>query len=226
MVDVLLVEDNKELAQLMCRFLVKNGYTVYSAMDGESALSFLNGEQAKMVLLDLMLPGMDGLTVCSKIRKHGDIPIVIISAVVDKESKLSGYELGADDYIEKPVDIDLLIAKINALYKRYYENPESQSMIRSGKLTIDQESMKVFYDQKELALTMKEYDLLLLLIENKGKTLNKEYLFHQIWGADSFSENQTVTVHIKMLRDKIEDNPKKPQRIVTVWGVGYRYEEI
>lgn len=226
MVDVLLVEDNKELAQLMCRFLVKNGYTVSCVMDGESALDYLKKEQAKLVLLDLMLPGMDGLTVCSNIRKHGDIPIVIVSAVVDKESKLSGYELGADDYIEKPVDIELLLAKINALYKRYYESPESQAILRSGNVTIDQDSMKVFCNQKELALTMKEYDLLLLLIENKGKTLNKEYLFHQVWGADSFSENQTLTVHIKMLRDKIEENPKKPQRIVTVWGVGYRYEEI
>lgn len=226
MVDILLVEDNKELSQLMTKFLVKNGYSVYCVFNGEDAIAFTDREPAKMVILDIMLPGIDGFGVCSQIRKKGDIPIIILSAMVDKESKMSGFHLGADDYVEKPVDMDIFIAKITALFKRYYDIGDTAAVLRSGDIVLDQDSMKVTYKQKELSLTVKEYDLLLLFIENKGKTLNKEYLFDQVWGADSFSENQTLTVHIKMLRDKIEEDPKKPTRIVTVWGVGYRYEEI
>ncbi|BCN31665.1 response regulator transcription factor [Anaeromicropila herbilytica] len=226
MVDILLVEDNKELSNLMSKFLVKDGYTVCCAMSGEEAEDFLLKDKARLIILDIMLPGIDGFAVCSYIRQKGDIPIIIISAMVDKESKMNGFQLGADDYIEKPVDIDILRAKIAALFKRFYDVHESAALLRSGDIVIDQDSMQVTYKGKELNLTIKEYDLLLLLIENKGKTMNKEYLFNEIWGANSFSENQTLTVHIKMLRDKIEEDSRNPMRIKTVWGVGYRYEEI
>ena len=226
MVDILLVEDNRELSKLMSAFLLKDGYSVCCAMSGEEAESFLHKESARLVILDIMLPGIDGFAVCSDIRKKGDIPIIIISAMVDKEAKMNGFQLGADDYMEKPVDIDILKAKIAALFKRFYEAHENLAVIRSGQIVINQDTMKVTCKDRELNLTIKEYDLLRLLVENKGKTMNKEFLFNEIWGLDSFSENQTLTVHIKMLRDKIEENPKSPLRIKTVWGVGYRYEEI
>jgi DNA-binding response OmpR family regulator len=226
MIDILLVEDNKELSKLMSTFLVRDGYSVYCAMSGEEALKVLNENQIRLVLLDIMLPGIDGFEVCSKIREKGDIPIIILSAMVDKDAKMSGFTLGADDYIEKPVDVDILKAKISALFKRYYTISENTAILKSGEIVIDQDTMRVTYQNRELNLTIKEYDLLLLLIENKGKTLNKDFIFNQIWGADSFSENQTLTVHIKMLRDKIEEDSKNPKRIITVWGVGYRYEEI
>ena len=226
MVDILLVEDNKELSKLMSTFLVKDGYSVFCAMSGEEAEGFLTRDNARLVILDIMLPGMDGFAVCSNIRKKGEIPIIIISAVVDKESKMNGFKLGADDYMEKPIDIDILRAKIAALFKRFYEVQESAARIKSGDIVIDQDSMKVTCKGIELSLTIKEYDLLRLMVENKGKTLNKDYIFNEIWGADSFSENQTLTVHIKMLRDKIEEEPRNPMRIKTVWGVGYRYEEV
>lgn len=226
MVDILLVEDNKELSTLMSTFLVREGYTVFSAMNGESALEFIADDSAKLVILDLMLPGIDGFVVCTAIRKKGDIPIIILSAMAGKESKMMGFNLGADDYIEKPVDIDILNAKIAALFKRFYGGEDNKAIIKSGDIVINQDSMQVTYIGKNINLTIKEYDLLLLLIENKGKVLNKEYIFNQIWGEYSESENQTLTVHIKMLRDKIEEDSKKPKRILTVWGVGYRYEEI
>ena len=156
----------------------------------------------------------------------GSVPVLIISARVDKEDKLNGFQLGADDYIEKPVDADLLIAKIRSLLLRTYGTFSQKEMLVSGAITIDKSARKVFKDGNDVELNVKEYELLLLLAENPGKTLDKEYLFNKVWGIESFSENQTLTVHIKMLRNKIEDNPRKPVRIKTVWGVGYCYEEV
>lgn len=226
MVDILLVEDNKELSDLIGMFLKKDGYVVKMAKSSEEALDFLKEDKAKLILLDIMLPGMDGFGFCAKVREASNIPIIIMSAKVDKEDKLNGFLQGADDYLEKPVDIDILRAKIGALMKRNYELKQENTLLQSGAVTIDKDAKQVFFHGKELSLTVKEYELLLLLAENPGKTLNKDFLFNEVWGMDSFSENQTLTVHIKMLRDKIEDNPAKPVRIKTVWGVGYRYEEV
>ncbi|SHI97974.1 DNA-binding response regulator, OmpR family, contains REC and winged-helix (wHTH) domain [Clostridium amylolyticum] len=226
MVDLLLVEDNLELADLICTFLKKDRFSIISVDSGEKALEFLHKDVAKIVLLDIMLPGIDGFTVCSNIRKNHNTPIIIMSAKIDKEDKLNGFTLGADDYIEKPVDVDVLSAKVSALMKRNYELKVKHTIINSGAISINKEANEVYLDGKLLNMTAKEFELLLLLVENPGKTLRKDYIFNKIWGAESFSEDQTLTVHIKMLRDKIEDNPKKPQRIVTLWGVGYKYEEI
>ena len=146
--------------------------------------------------------------------------------MIDKADKMNGFNLGADDYLEKPIDIDILSAKIASLFKRLYEVKENALIIKSGDIEINQGSMEVTFKGTKLNLTIKEYDLLLLLIENKGKTLNKDYIFNTVWGKESESENQTLTVHIKMLRDKIEEDSKHPKRIQTVWGVGYKYEEI
>lgn len=226
MVDLLLVEDNLELADLICTFLKKDGFSIINAGSGENALKFLEKDTAKIVLLDIMLPGIDGFTVCSSIRKNHNTPIIIMSAKVDKEDKINGFTLGADDYIEKPVDVDILSAKITALMKRNYELKAKRTIINSGAISINKEANEVYLEGKPITMTSKEFELLLLLVENPGKTLRKDYIFGKIWGADSFSEGQTLTVHIKMLRDKIEENPKKPKRIVTLWGVGYKYEEI
>lgn len=226
MVDILLVEDYEELNELMTAFLIKEGYTVKSTYSGEEAMVYLTADKAKIVILDVMLPGMDGFAVCSSIREISNIPIIFLSARVDKESKINGFVTGADDYVEKPVDMDILNVKIKALLRRNYSLKQENVMIHSGGLSIDKEAKQVFLNGKEISVTIKEYELLLLLAENPGKTLKKEYLFNHIWGVDSFSENQTLTVHIKMLRDKIEEDPKKPKRIQTVWGVGYKYEEI
>ncbi len=226
MVDLLLVEDNLELAGLICTFLKKDGFSIINVESGEKALEFLEKDVAKIVLLDIMLPGIDGFTVCSSIRKNHNIPIIIMSAKVDKEDKINGFTLGADDYIEKPVDIDILSAKVSALMKRNYELKAKRTIINSGAISINKEANEVYLDGKLLSMTSKEFELLLLLVENPSKTLRKDYIFNKIWGAESFSEDQTLTVHIKMLRDKIEENPKKPKRIVTLWGVGYKYEEI
>lgn len=226
MKDVLLVEDNLELAELIGTFLERDGYSIAYETSGEAALDFLEKNRAKLVLLDIMLPAMDGFAVCAAVREKNSIPIIIMSARTGKEDKMNGFTLGADDYVEKPVDVDILSAKVGALMRRNYDLKKKNVLIRSGAISIDKEKKQVFLENELLSMTVKEYELLVLFTENPGKTLNKDYLFNQIWGADSFSENQTLTVHVKTLRDKIEKNPKQPMRIQTVWGVGYKYEEI
>lgn len=220
MTDILIVEDNKELGNLLGDFLKADGYTVCLVESGEEAINYIDKKQVSLLLLDIMLPGMDGFAVCSTIREKHNIPIIIVSAKVDKEDKLNGLILGADDYIEKPYDIDILLAKIRGIFIRRFES----DLIRDGNLRIDKIKRIAYCNEKQLSLTAKEYDLLLLLLENKGKTLKKEWIFNKIWGFDSFSEMQTLTVHIKWLRQKVEEEPSKPVRISTVWGVGYRFE--
>ncbi len=222
MTDILIVEDNKELAGLLCDFLRAENYTVSVADTGEKALSLYEKYGAKLIVLDIMLPGIDGFSVCKKIREQSNTPIIIVSAKTDKADKLSGLTLGADDYIEKPYDIDIMLAKIQGIFKRRY----AQDELLDGDIRINRVNRTAYKNDKPLELTAKEFDLLLLLIENKGKSLTKDYIFNQIWGSDSFSEQQTLTVHIKWLREKIEEDQKKPQRILTVWGVGYKYEGI
>lgn len=226
MTDILLVEDSQELNGLMCTFLEKAGYQVKGVFTGEEAEVFLQKEQAKLVILDVMLPGMDGLALCAKIREVNSVPVIFLSARVGKEDKINGFLSGADDYMEKPVDMDILVAKVTALMKRNYDLKQKNTVIHSGALSIDKEKRQVFLNGAEISLTVKEYELLELLVENPGKTLHKDFLFQKIWGMDSFSENQTLTVHIKMLRNKIEEDPRRPRRIQTVWGVGYKYEEV
>lgn len=219
MLDILIVEDNKELADLLCDFLRAENYTVSAAESGEKALLLYHRYGARLLVLDVMLPGMDGFAVCGKIREQSNTPILIVSAKTEKDDKLTGLLAGADDYIEKPYDIDIMLAKIAGIFKRRYAKDE----LISGNLRLNRENRTVYKREQELSMTAKEFDLLLCLVENQGKVLNKDYLFRAIWGSDSFSEQQTLTVHIKWLREKIEEDPKHPARIQTVWGVGYKF---
>ncbi len=222
MTDILIIEDNKELASVLCDFLHEKNYKVLIADTGEKALALYEKYGARLIVLDIMLPGINGFDVCRKIREESNTPILIVSAKTEKEDKLSGLILGADDYIEKPYDIDIMLAKIGGIFRRRYALDE----IVEDEICINKADRTVYKNNVQIEMTTKEFDLLLLLIENKGRPLTKEYLFNQIWGRDSFSEQQTLTVHIKWLRQKIEDNPKQPKKIITVWGVGYKYESI
>ncbi|MCX4295863.1 MAG: response regulator transcription factor [Lachnospiraceae bacterium] len=224
--DILMVEDEKELAKLLKIYIERANYTIQLVTSGEEALDFLKNNTVKMLLLDITLPNLDGFVVCREVRRMGSIPILIISARVSKEDQLNGFRLGADDYLEKPVDPDLLVAKINSLFTRVYGVHTEKEILYSGNLMIDKSARKVYKEKTLVELNAKEYELLLIMVENSGKTLDKDFLFYKIWGVDSFSENQTLTVHINMLCNKIEENPKKPLRIKTVWGIGYRYEEL
>lgn len=219
MTDILIVEDNNELAEVLCDFLRAENYTVSIANNAEKALSLYQTYGAKLIILDILLPGRDGFFICEKIRQESNTPILIVSAKTAKDDKLLGLNLGADDYIEKPYDIDIMLAKISGIFKRKYSLDE----LADGNIRINKANRLVYKNNVPLEMTAKEFDLLTLLMENKGKTLSKEYLFHTVWGSDSDSEQQTLTVHIKWLRQKIEENPKNPEKIRTAWGVGYRY---
>lgn len=221
MTDILIIEDNKEITDILCDFLKMEGYSIKVCNTGERGIAFFEQENARLVILDIMLPGMDGFLVCKKIREHSNTPVLIISAKAEKEDKLNGLILGADDYIEKPCDIDILIAKIQGIFKRRYQNNE----LTAGDIRLDKQRRIVYRKGKMITMTIKEFDLLQFFMENSGKTLSKELIFNKIWGFDSFSEPQTLTVHIKWLREKIEEQPKTPRHILTVWGVGYRFEE-
>lgn len=220
MLDIIIVEDNKEIAALLRDFLARENYAVSVASTGEKALELYETYGARLIVLDIMLPGMDGFALCSKIRESSNTHILIASAKTGKEDKLKGLNLGADDYIEKPYDIDILLAKINGIFKRKYAMEE----IREGNLKLNTVTHSLFVDDRPVDVTIKEFELLKLLIENKHVTLKKEYIFNTIWGSDSDSELQTLTVHIKWLREKVEENPRKPEHILTEWGVGYRFE--
>lgn len=204
---------------MLCDFLRAENYTVSVAENAEKALQLYEKYGARLVVLDIMLPDRDGFYILEKIRADSNTPVLIVSAKTDKEDKLSGLNLGADDYIEKPYDIDIMLAKIGGIFKRRYSLDElSDDNIRINKI-----SRIVYKNDLPIEMTAKEFELLVLLIENKGRALSKEYIFNTIWGSDSDSEQQTLTVHIKWLRRKIEENPKNPRKILTVWGVGYKF---
>ena len=219
--DILIVEDNKELLTLLTDFLRAEGYIVSTAENGEKALHLYEKYGARLVLLDINLPGMDGFAVCEKIRNEGNTPIIMLTARVSKEDKLNGLILGADDYMEKPYDIDILLAKIKGIFKRRF----AEDKITEGDLILNLVTQSVTKAGKVVEMTAKEFELLKMLVENKGQVLTKDRLFNRIWGFDSESETQTLTVHIKWLREKIESDPKNPVHILTVWGKGYRWEE-
>lgn len=221
MTDILMIEDHREIGGLLKDFLETEGYQTVLKESGEDGTAYFQEHGAKLVILDIMLPGIDGFAVCQKIREHSNVPVIIVSAKIEKEDKLNGLFLGADDYIEKPYDIDLLIAKIKGIFKRRYDS----EVLHCGKLKLDRSRRIAYKEGQELVLRGKEFELLWFFMENSGKVLSKDLLFNKIWGFDSFSEPQTLTVHIKWLREKIEEDFKNPKHIQTVWGVGYRFEE-
>lgn len=219
MIDILIVEDDKELAALLTDFLRDEGYTVSTTDRGERAVQLFEKYGARLVVLDINLPDLSGFAVCSRLRENADTPILIVSARTEKEDKLSGFDLGADDYIEKPYDIDILLAKIKGIFRRQY----NRETISADGVKIDLVCRTADIDGKPVKLPSKEFDLLALLIENQGKALKKEYLFNTIWGSDSESDLQTLHVHINRLRQKLGDDPKNAKRLLTVWGVGYKF---
>ena len=221
---VLVVEDEASIREMLALNLKMAGWDVVEAGSAERALELMHqGEPCDAALLDIMLPGMDGLSLCETIRRDdSDIGIIIVSAKGQESDKIRGLSIGADDYISKPYDIDILLAKINGIFKRKYALDE----IVCDHLRLNSVTQTLTVDGMPVNVTEKEFQLLKLLIENRGTTLKKEYLFNRIWGSDSESEMQTLTVHIKWLREKIEQDPKNPKHIITVWGTGYRYEAL
>lgn len=225
MTDILIIEDDSELGQLVSDFMEKEGFSVQLCSSAEEALVLLKGEAFRLVLLDVMLPAMDGYEICSEIRKKQDIPVLMMSAQTDEDSKLLGYDTGADDYIDKPFSVKVLTAKVRALMKRKAPS-EAGRVVSSCGITLDTASRRVTLGGRELRLNAKEFELLQYLMEHEGEAVGKEELFNAVWGADCFTEPGTVSVHIRWLREKIEQDPNSPKLIQTVWKVGYRFGDV
>jgi two-component system response regulator VicR len=223
---ILLVEDEKTLAKALKFNLEKEGFRVEVAFDGEEALNAMSGEEPDLVILDLMLPKIDGYEVCRSIRRSSDVPIIMLTARDEDIDKILGLELGADDYMTKPFNTRELLARIKAILRRTVQQAAAaRSFIKVGDLQIDVIKHKVTVKGREVALTSREYNLLSLLASNPGKVYSREELLEEIWGDDYSGDVRTVDVHIRHLREKIEEFPAEPNIILTVWGAGYKFRE-
>ena len=227
---VLVIEDDKSIAELERDYLEINGYECDIAEDGETGLAMVTQNDYALVILDIMLPGMDGFQICSRIRLEKEIPDIILSAKKDDIDKVRGLGLGADDYMTKPFSPNELMARVKShitRYDRLTTNPakerEKGRNLKIRGLEIDKDGRRVFVNGEETSMTAKEYDLLLFLAENPNRVFSKEHLFDRIWDMDALGDVSTVTVHIKRIRKKIELNPDQNEYIETVWGVGYRF---
>ncbi len=225
---VLVVDDEKLIVKGIRFSLEQDGMEVDCAYDGEEALNLASRNTYDMVLLDVMLPKMDGFEVCQRIRDFSNMPIVMLTAKGDDMDKILGLEYGADDYITKPFNILEVKARIKAIMRRTSPMKgavQPSSKIHSGDVTMDTDSRRLTIQNKEINLTSKEFDMLLLLVNNPGKVYSREKLLEEIWGADYPGDARTVDVHIRRLREKIEPNPSEPRYVHTKWGVGYYYHE-
>lgn len=226
---ILVVEDEKNIAELERDYLEANGYEVEIALDGKSGLDRALESDFDLVILDVMLPGIDGFEVCRQIRKSKEGPVLMVSAKKDEIDKIRGLGLGADDYITKPFSPSELVARVTAHISRYErltskgEEPVNY-VINIGNLSIDKNARRVFINDEEVSLTNKEFDLLVFLASNPNVVFSKDTIFDKIWGLDAIGETSTVTVHINRIREKIEDDSSNPQYIETVWGAGYRFK--
>lgn len=225
---ILIIEDEIEIADLEKDYLELSGFEVNIAHDGSRGLAMALTEEYNLVILDLMLPGMDGFEVCKTIREKKNIPIIMVSAKKDDIDKIRGLGLGADDYMTKPFSPSELVARVKAHMARYDRLVGSQTkaneVIEIRGIRIDKTARRVYVDDVEKAFTTKEYDLLTFLAENPNHVFTKEELFREIWDMESIGDIATVTVHIKKIREKIEYDTAKPQYIETIWGVGYRFK--
>lgn len=227
---ILIIEDENPIAELERDYLEIEGFEVTISNDGKEGLALALRENFSLIILDLMLPGIDGYNVCREIREKKDVSIIMVSAKKEDIDKIRGIGLGADDYMTKPFSPQELVARVKGHIKRYETltnktRSSKQSIAISG-IQIEPESRRVYVDNQEVILTNKEFDTLLLLAQNPNVVFSKTRLFEMIWGMDSLGDTTTVLVHIRRIREKIEREPSKPKYIETVWGAGYRFKRV
>lgn len=222
---ILIVDDEEHILELIKFNLESKGYKVITAANGIDALKIAKSEQPNLILLDLMIPGIDGYDVCKEVRRENsisDTPIIMITAKSEELDKILGLELGADDYITKPFSIRELLARVKAVLRRTTIQPVDKSF-KFGNVVVDFEKHEVTKEGKKIELTLKEFELLEILIKNKGRVMTRDFLLDKIWGYEYIGETRTVDVHIRHLRQKVEDDDKSPQYVETIRGIGYRF---
>ncbi|AQS68545.1 response regulator transcription factor [Streptomyces pactum] len=222
---VLVVDDDPTVAEVVAGYLDRAGYVVDRADDGPTALTRAAAHRPDLVVLDLMLPGMDGLEVCRRLRGRGPVPVmpvIMLTARGDEEDRVLGLEVGADDYVTKPFSPRELVLRVESVLRRTRPAAAERPPAAAG-LTVDPAARRATKDGAELALTLREFDLLAFFLWHPGRAFSREELMHRVWGWD-FGDLSTVTVHVRRLRGKVEDDPARPRLIQTVWGVGYRFD--
>ncbi|MDO5597130.1 MAG: response regulator transcription factor [Acidaminococcus sp.] len=225
---ILIIEDDMDIAELERDYLEANGFSVEIVGDGSLGEKRALEADVDLILLDIMLPGMDGFQVCRKVREARNIPILLVSARQEDVDKIRGLGLGADDYIVKSFSPSELVARVKAHLQRYLQltgKKDAPHVFQRGALTIDRDGHRIFLDGREVPMPNKEFALLLFLAENPGVVFSKETLFERIWGETSLGDTATVSVHINRIREKIEPSTTRPTYIETVWGVGYRFKK-
>ncbi|MEZ3422928.1 MAG: response regulator transcription factor [Lachnospiraceae bacterium] len=227
---ILLVEDDIETSDMLKDFLITENFEVVTAYDGKSACKKFLEDKYSLVLLDIMIPGINGIEVMKIIRKSSTVPIIIISAKDSDSDKTLGLGLGADDYITKPFSVIEVLARIKANIRRntqYIPNiPNKENILKKGNLTIDTDTYSVLKNGKKIELTVKEFEILKMLIQNPQKVYTKNQIYSSVWNDVYIGDENAVNVHISRLRGKIEDNPRDPKYIVTVWGIGYKLGDV
>lgn len=222
---ILIIEDDPDMSSIERDYLQLSGYSVAIASDGNDGLSQALSQPFDLILLDLMLPGLDGFSICRKVREQKDIPILIVTARGKDVDKIRGLGFGADDYIEKPFSPSVLVARVRAnlaQYDRLKPAAVQEEVLSVGPLTAQPKLHRILLSGKELPLKNREYELLLFLMRHPGQVFSREDLYEMIWGLESLGDNVTVAVHVNRLREKIEKDPSHPVLLTTVWGVGYR----
>ncbi|MEU9048929.1 response regulator transcription factor [Streptomyces sp. NPDC048384] len=221
---VLVVDDDPTVAEVVSGYLDRAGYVVDRAGDGPDALARAAAHWPDLVVLDLMLPGMDGLEVCRRMRGQGPVPVIMLTARGDEDDRILGLEVGADDYVTKPFSPRELVLRVESVLRRTRPGPaRPQGTLRAAGLSVDRAARRATKNNAELALTIREFDLLAFFLRHPGRVFSREDLMREVWGWD-FGDLSTVTVHVRRLRGKVEDDPARPQLIQTVWGVGYRFD--
>lgn len=221
---ILIIEDDCDLAGITGDMLKSYGYEVRFARDCEQAFEILTNEQFHLILMDINLPDGNGFDVCRELRRASKVPVIFASARTGEDDKVRGLDMGGDDYLEKPYSLRELLARVNALMRRTYGAGGEEPVYEFGRIKVDTGSRTVERDGKEIKLALKEFDLLSYLCTHPNQIIRKEELLHEVWGAFSETEISTVAVHIRWLREKLEENPTEPQFIKTVWGIGYQLD--
>ncbi|MGP4039809.1 response regulator transcription factor [Gracilibacillus sp. D59] len=228
MTKILIIEDEESIAELERDYLELSGFDADIATTGNKGLTMANQSSYALILLDLMLPEIDGFQLCEELRKTLDIPILMVTARKEDIDKIKGFNRGADDYIVKPFNPNELVARVKAhvsRYQRLTKQEKATPLLEIKGLTIDRHSRRVYLNDRELTFTAKEYDLLYFLASHPNQVFSKDHLLEKIWGFDAIGDSSTVTVHIRKIREKIERDPSEPTFIETVWGVGYRFKK-
>ena len=231
MYNVLVCDDDKEIVEAIEIYLSQEGYKVLKAYDGEEALKILDKEKVDLLIIDVMMPKLDGIRATLKIREKKNMPIIILSAKSEDADKILGLNVGADDYMTKPFNPLELTARVKSQLRRYTQlgstiDKSNQAVYAVGGLSIDDEQKEVTVDGEPVRLTPIEYNILLLLVKNQGKVFSIDQIYESIWNEDAIGVDNTVAVHIRHIREKIEINPKEPRYLKVVWGVGYKIEKL